>query len=223
MSRKGMSLDEVVAALGITRTRFYQLGLHRLIRRRRGRGRTWYYNAEDVRAMAEAMEQRRQAVASGELPSTFPVREFLARSAPELSSPPQGGGEKKEEPSAADLALVFMVPLLREILAICSDIRSLLQEVRQLHQQTRVTASPPSENRSSPKESQQRFLSVDEVCQLLGVSRRLVAEWIYRGHLPAYRLGPGRRLVRVRLSDLETFLERWRNRPGDADVEPDQG
>jgi len=61
-----MSVDDVVATLGMSRARFYQLGLHLIIRRRKREGR-WYYDAEAVKA-----------VASGEIPPTFPVRDALA-------------------------------------------------------------------------------------------------------------------------------------------------
>ncbi len=55
-----------------------------------------------------------------------------------------------------------------------------------------------------------RFFSIAEVAYILGVSRRLVSQWINDGVLPAIRLGPGQRLVRVRAEDLNAFLERYR-------------
>ena len=55
-----------------------------------------------------------------------------------------------------------------------------------------------------------RFFSIAEVAYILGVSRRLVSQWISDGVLPAVRLGPGQRLVRVRAEDLNAFLEKYR-------------
>ena len=55
-----------------------------------------------------------------------------------------------------------------------------------------------------------QFFSIPEVAYILGVSRRLVSQWISEGVLPAVRLGPGQRLVRVRAQDLNAFLEKYR-------------
>jgi excisionase family DNA binding protein len=50
------------------------------------------------------------------------------------------------------------------------------------------------------------LFTITETAIILGVSRRLVSYWIQEGALPAIRLGPGQRLVRVRVADLEAFL-----------------
>lgn len=55
-----------------------------------------------------------------------------------------------------------------------------------------------------------RFFSIAEVAYILGVSRRLVSQWISDGVLPAVRLGPGQRLVRIRADDLNAFVEKYR-------------
>jgi excisionase family DNA binding protein len=51
------------------------------------------------------------------------------------------------------------------------------------------------------------FYTVAETALILGVSQKLVFTWIKDGVLPAIRLGPGQRLIRVRRVDLETFVE----------------
>ncbi|MBM3122945.1 MAG: helix-turn-helix domain-containing protein [Chloroflexi bacterium] len=50
------------------------------------------------------------------------------------------------------------------------------------------------------------LFTLTETAIILGVSRRLVSTWIQEGALPVIRLGPGQRLVRVRVADLEAFL-----------------
>ena len=51
------------------------------------------------------------------------------------------------------------------------------------------------------------FYTVTETAAILGVSEKLVFTWIKDAALPAIRLGPGRRLIRIRRVDLETFVE----------------
>jgi len=53
-----------------------------------------------------------------------------------------------------------------------------------------------------------RMLSTAEVAVILNVSRRIVLDWIATGDLPAFRIGPQTRVIRVRESDLETFIEK---------------
>ncbi len=57
------------------------------------------------------------------------------------------------------------------------------------------------------------FFTVTEVASILGISRRLVSNWIHQGALPAIRLGPGRRLLRIRRVDLEDFVNRGEIQP----------
>ena len=52
-----------------------------------------------------------------------------------------------------------------------------------------------------------RMLSVAEVSEIISVSPKLVRDWISAGLLPAFRLGPNTRLMRVRSQDLEAFIE----------------
>jgi len=52
------------------------------------------------------------------------------------------------------------------------------------------------------------FFTVAEAASILGVSRRLISNWIHQGALSAIRLGPGRRLLRIRRVDLEDFVNR---------------
>lgn len=49
--------------------------------------------------------------------------------------------------------------------------------------------------------------TVDDVAAILGVSTRSIYDWIKAGALPAKRLGPGGRLIRISQTDLETFLD----------------
>lgn len=52
-----------------------------------------------------------------------------------------------------------------------------------------------------------QLLSIQETAAILDVSRKLVSNWIHSGALPAIRLGPGQRLIRIRQEDLEAFIE----------------
>jgi excisionase family DNA binding protein len=50
------------------------------------------------------------------------------------------------------------------------------------------------------------LLTLAETAAILKVSRKAVSTWIHDGALPAVKLGPGKRLIRVRRCDLEDFL-----------------
>ena len=50
------------------------------------------------------------------------------------------------------------------------------------------------------------LLTLAETAAILKVSRKAVSTWIHQGALPAVRLGPGKRLIRIRTSDLEDFI-----------------
>ena len=52
------------------------------------------------------------------------------------------------------------------------------------------------------------FYTVAETAAILGVSQKLVFTWIKDNVLPAVRLGPGQRLIRIRRVDLEQFIAR---------------
>jgi excisionase family DNA binding protein len=54
---------------------------------------------------------------------------------------------------------------------------------------------------------QRRLLTVDDVAELLGVSRRTVYRWITEGVLPAFRLGRKGSPVRIDAAELERWLE----------------
>ena len=49
--------------------------------------------------------------------------------------------------------------------------------------------------------------TVTETAAILGVSEKLVFSWVKDEIPPAIRLGPGRRLIRIRRIDLEAFVE----------------
>lgn len=60
-----------------------------------------------------------------------------------------------------------------------------------------------------------KLLSVAETAAILDVSRKLISNWIHAGALPAIRLGPGQRLIRIRQEDLEAFIEAGKMTPDD--------
>jgi len=62
--------------------------------------------------------------------------------------------------------------------------------------------------------TQERFYSLEEVAQRLGVSERTVRRWIKSGELPAYK--PGRE-YRIRDGELEEFLQSRKARPDQAE------
>jgi excisionase family DNA binding protein len=51
--------------------------------------------------------------------------------------------------------------------------------------------------------TQQKFLTIQQVAELLVVSPRTVQRWIARGELRAHRIGA---LVRIATDDLKAFL-----------------
>ena len=66
------------------------------------------------------------------------------------------------------------------------------------------------------------LFTVAEAASILGVSRKLVGAWIREGVLPAVRLGPGQRLLRIRRSDLEGFIARYQITPPSQRVRPEE-
>jgi excisionase family DNA binding protein len=58
-----------------------------------------------------------------------------------------------------------------------------------------------------PRPDSLDFYTVTETAAILGVSEKLVFSWVKDEILPAIRLGPGRRLIRIRRIDLEAFVE----------------
>lgn len=60
-----------------------------------------------------------------------------------------------------------------------------------------------------PRPPSLELYTVGETAAILGVSRRSVSNWIKQGALPAIRLGPGQRMLRIRLADLEAFINRY--------------
>lgn len=53
------------------------------------------------------------------------------------------------------------------------------------------------------------FLTINEVCEKLKVSRVALWEWMTAGKLKAYRAG---RSVRIREEDLLAFMKEWKPR-----------
>ena len=58
------------------------------------------------------------------------------------------------------------------------------------------------------------WLSTAEAAKKLGIGARTLYRLIDEGEIPAYKLG---RVLRLKLSDVETFLESARVRPGDLE------
>jgi len=56
-----------------------------------------------------------------------------------------------------------------------------------------------------------KWLSTKEAAEMLGVTSRTVYRFIDEGDLPAYKFG---RVIRVKVSDLENFVEGCRVEPG---------
>ena len=70
-----------------------------------------------------------------------------------------------------------------------------------------MTTHPPKLNRLDiPRPPSLELYTIGETAAILGVSRRSVANWIKQGALTAIRLGPGQRMLRVRVADLEAFI-----------------
>jgi excisionase family DNA binding protein len=63
------------------------------------------------------------------------------------------------------------------------------------------------ENRKPPRPVTLDLYTVAETAAILDVSQKTVFEWIRNGNLAATRLGPGQRLIRIRRTDLEQFVE----------------
>lgn len=66
----------------------------------------------------------------------------------------------------------------------------------------------PAKNSRFPTPPSLDLYTIGETAAILGVSRRSVSNWIHEQALPAIRLGPGQRLLRVRSRDLEAFIDR---------------
>jgi excisionase family DNA binding protein len=62
-----------------------------------------------------------------------------------------------------------------------------------------------------PAMSDTRWLGTTEAAERLGVVPRTLYRMINEGQIPAYKMG---RVIRVKESDLETFLEGTRVQPG---------
>ncbi|MBN1810584.1 MAG: helix-turn-helix domain-containing protein [Anaerolineae bacterium] len=51
------------------------------------------------------------------------------------------------------------------------------------------------------------IFTIAEAAAIIGVNRRTVRTWIEDGALRAFRLGPSQKLIRIRQSDLESFIQ----------------
>ena len=62
------------------------------------------------------------------------------------------------------------------------------------------------ETSKSSKRFSQTFYSVEDVADLLRVSKQSVYRWIRNGHLPTRRIGPAGRLIRITGEALKAFI-----------------
>lgn len=65
------------------------------------------------------------------------------------------------------------------------------------------------------------WLGTREAAERVGVTQRTLYRFIDKGQLPAYKFG---RVIRVKVSDIDAFIERNRIQPGELShlVAPDQ-
>jgi excisionase family DNA binding protein len=75
-------------------------------------------------------------------------------------------------------------------------------------QGARIVTHRETQDTRPPRPDTLDFYTVTETAAILGVSEKLVFTWIKDEVLPAIRLGPGRRLIRIRRVDLEAFVEK---------------
>jgi excisionase family DNA binding protein len=68
-----------------------------------------------------------------------------------------------------------------------------------------------SADNSLAMEGAKHFLNVGDAADYLGVSAASLRNWSDQGRVPVYRTPGGQR--RYRLSDLEAFVESWREEP----------
>jgi excisionase family DNA binding protein len=62
---------------------------------------------------------------------------------------------------------------------------------------------------ASPTSDAAILLDTETVAELLACTPRNVTRLITAGHLPAFRLGPGKSSWRVTAADLAAFIRRW--------------
>lgn len=68
----------------------------------------------------------------------------------------------------------------------------------------------PQKNSEQQVLAHLQFFSIAEVAAILGVSRKLVSTWISEGRLPIFRVGRRARLIRIRKTDLEQFIQAYK-------------
>ncbi|UQA63240.1 helix-turn-helix domain-containing protein [Polyangium aurulentum] len=97
------------------------------------------------------------------------------------------------------------------------ELPALLEEVLKKHRVEQHN------NEARPAVTEDKLLNVEEVAARLGMSKPTVRRWIQKGELTASYVGP-RRLLRVRQTDVEAFLNSSRQKapsapPSDLDAE----
>lgn len=70
-----------------------------------------------------------------------------------------------------------------------------------------MTNNHSDENGKPSRPETLDLYTVAETAAILNVSQKTVSGWIREETLPAIRLGPGQRLIRVRRADLEAFVQ----------------
>jgi excisionase family DNA binding protein len=67
-----------------------------------------------------------------------------------------------------------------------------------------------AQNEQNPSEGNPKFLTVQQVAEMLSVSCSTVRIWVDEGQLKALRY---RRAIRIKFSDLDAFVEKFMTKP----------
>ena len=69
-------------------------------------------------------------------------------------------------------------------------------------------------SRMAPTPTPIQWMSSGEAAEFLGITPRTLMKFINSGSLPGYRFG---RVIRLKATDVESFIETLRIQPGDLD------
>lgn len=110
-------------------------------------------------------------------------------------------GAKPVTVEGARRSLEAAVEALRELQAAEHHAERLVREALELIRQLPQASAAPPTTHESP------FLSVVEVAELLGLSRRQAAQMVREGTIPSFKLGQRRVVPRTALKDWEEAIE----------------
>ncbi len=91
-----------------------------------------------------------------------------------------------------------------------NELRAELQRVRETAQANARTIEELRERAAAPQE----VLTMPEAAELVGVSERTLRRMVRKRAVPFYRIGPGRRLIRFRRTQLVEWQKRGGKKPG---------